>query len=136
MSQGDVEVVRTLYEAFENKDVDGVIILLGEEMVAHVAPGVPWSGSYYGRDGFRRFLEIIDEYVDLSIETDSLIDTGPVVAQVGRTTGYARSSGTRFSFDEIHFWGVRDGKIVAFRNYSDIDEQRRVLASDLGCSRR
>ena len=131
MSQADVELVRTLYDAFESKDLDGVVELLGDDMVANVAPGVPWSGSYYGPEGFRRFLEIIDEYVELSIETDSLIDTGPVVAQVGRSTGYARTTGTRFSFDEIHFWEVKDGKIVAFRNYSNIDEQRRVLASDL-----
>jgi ketosteroid isomerase-like protein len=131
LSQADVELVRTLYDAFESKDLDGVVELLGDDMVAHVAPGVPWSGSYYGPEGFRRFLEIIDEYVELSIETDSLIDTGPVVAQVGRSTGYARTTGTRFSFDEIHFWEVKDGKIVAFRNYSNIDEQRRVLASDL-----
>ena len=131
MSQADVELVRTLYDAFDDRDWDGVVELLGDSMVAHVAPGMPWSGSFYGPEGFRRFLEIIDEYVELSIETDSLLDTGPVVAQVGRTTGYARASGTRFSFNEIHFWGVKDGKIVAFRNYSDIDEQRRVLSSDL-----
>jgi uncharacterized protein len=134
LSQADVELVRTLYEAFDRKDLDGVVGLLGDEMVAHVAPGVPWSGSYYGPEGFRRFLEIIDEYVDLSIETDSLLDTGPMVAQVGRTVGYARASGTWFSFDEVHFWAVKDGKIVVFRNYSDIDEQRRVLGSDLASS--
>ena len=131
MSQADVELVLTLNDAFDDRDWDGVVELLGDSMVAHVAPGMPWSGSYYGPEGFRRFLEIIDEYVELSIETESLLDTGPVVAQVGRTTGYARASGTRFSFNEIHFWGVKDGKIVAFRNYSDIDEQRRVLSSDL-----
>ena len=131
MSQADDELVRTLYAAFNRKDLDRVINLLADTMVAHVAEGVPWSGSYYGPEGFRRFLEIIDKYVELSVETDSLIDTGPVVAQVGRTTGYARNSGTSFSFDEVHFWGVKDGKVVVFRNYSDIHEQRRVLTSDL-----
>jgi len=131
VSQADVEVVRKLYAAFNRKDLDGVLALLSDAVVAHVAPGMPWSGSYYGPEGFRRFLETNLEYVELSIETDSLVDTGPVIVQVGRSTGYARDSGTAFSFDEVHFWGVQDGKIVAFRNYSDIDEQRRVLASDL-----
>ena len=131
MSQADVELVRALYAAFNRKDVDGVIALLGDDMVAHVDEGMPWSGSYYGPEGFRRFLEIIDEYVELSIETDSLVDTGPVVVQIGRTTGYARATGTKFSFEEAHFWAVKGGKIVVFRNYSEIDEQRRVLANDL-----
>jgi len=108
-----------------------VVDLLGDDMVTEAAPGVPWSGTYYGPEGFRRFLEIIDEYVELTIETDSLIDTGTEVRQEGRTTGYARVSGTLFSFDEVHIWRVKDGKIVAFSNYSDIDEQRRVLAPDL-----
>jgi ketosteroid isomerase-like protein len=131
LSQADVELVRTLYDAYDSKDLDGVVDLLGDAMVAHVAPGMPWSGTYYGPEGFRRFLEIIDEYVELTIETDSLIDTGPLVAQVGRTTGYSRASGTKFSFDEVHFWGVKDGKIVVFRNYSNIEEQRDVLGADL-----
>src|SRR5687767_12754812 len=48
LSQADVELVRSLYDAFESKDLDGVIGLLADDMVAHVAPGVPWSGSYYG----------------------------------------------------------------------------------------
>ena len=100
-------------------------------MVAHVAEGMPWSGSYYGPEGFRRFLEILDEHVEFIIETDSLIDTGPVVAQVGRTVGQARATGIRYAFDEFHLWAVKDGKVVMFRNYSDIDEQRRVLFSDL-----
>jgi len=131
MSQEDVELVRTLYAAFNRRDWDGVIALLGNNMVAHVAEGMPWSGSFYGPEGFRRFLEIMDQYVEFSIETDSLIEFGPVVAQVGRTTGYARATGIEYSFDEVHFWAVKDGKIVVFRNFSDIDEQRRVLFSDL-----
>jgi ketosteroid isomerase-like protein len=131
LSQEDVELVRTLYDAFNRKDRDGVIALLGDSMVAHVADGMPWSGSYHGPEGFRRFLEIMDEHVEFIVETDSLIDTGPVIAQVGRTTGYARATGIKYSFDEIHFWAVKDGKVVMFRNYSDIEEQRRVLFSDL-----
>jgi len=131
LAQEDIEIVRTLYAAFNRNDRDGVIALLGNAMVAHVAEGMPWSGSYYGPDGFRRFLEVLDEHVEFIVETDSLIDTGPVVAQVGRTSGYARATGIRYSFDEIHFWAVNDGKVVMFRNYSDIDEQRRVLFSDL-----
>ena len=131
MSEADVEIVRILYDAFDSKDLDSVVGLLADDMVATVAPGVPWSGTYYGPEGFRRFLEIIDEYVELSIETDSLTDTGSAVRQVGRTTGHAHVSRTVFSFDEVHLWGVRDGKIVSFSNSSDIDEQRRVLAPDL-----
>ena len=127
-------MVRVLYDAFDSKDLDSVVGLLADDMVATVAPGVPWSGTYHGPEGFRRFLEIIDEYVELGIETDSLVDEGSEVRQVGRTTGYAHVSGTAFSFAEVHVWGVEDGKIVSFRNYSDIDEQRRVLAPDLELS--
>ena len=131
MSQQDLEVIRSLYDAFGSNDLDGVIALLAEDMVAYAGPGMPWSGTYYGPIGFRNFLETIREYVDLTIETDSLIDTGPVIAQVGRTVGRSLANGTAFSFDEIHLWSVRDGKVVVFRNYSDFEEQRRVLGDDL-----
>src|SRR6476660_6031741 len=131
LSEEDVELVRTLYDAFDSKELDGVVALLADDMITEAALGVPWSGTYHGPEGFRRFLEIIDEYVELTIETDSVVDTGSAVRQQGRSTGYARLSGTVFSFDEVHIWHVRDGKIVSFRNYSDIDNQRRVLAPDL-----
>jgi ketosteroid isomerase-like protein len=131
LSEENVELVRVLYDAFDSKDLDSVVSLKSDDMVAHVAPGVPWSGTYHGPEGFRRFLETIDEYVELSIETGALLDSGSEVKQVGRSTGYARVSGTVFSFDEVHIWGVKDGEIVSFSNHSDIDEQRRVLAPDL-----
>jgi len=83
LSQEDVELVRILYDAFDSKDLDGVVSVLGDDMVANVAPGVPWSGTYYGPEGFRRFLEIIDEYVELNIETDSLLEVGSEIRQVG-----------------------------------------------------
>ena len=102
MSQADVELVRTLYDAFDDRDWDGVVELLGDSMVAHAAPGMPWSGSYHGPEGFRRFLEIMDEHVEFIVETDSLIDTGPVVAQVGRTIGYARATRIRYSFESVY----------------------------------
>lgn len=134
MSEEAVEMVRVLYDAFDSKDLDSVVSLLGDDMVANVAPGMPWSGTYHGPEGFRRFLEVIDEYVEVSIETDSLVDAGAEVRQVGHSTGFARVSGTIFYFDEVHVWRVKDGKIVAFSNHSDIDEQRRVLAPDLEVS--
>ena len=131
MSQEDVEVVRSLYDALDSWDIDAVVALVADDMVAELAPGVPWSGVYHGPDGLRRLLETIDEYVQLTIETDTLIDAGDFVAQMGRSTGTARLTGVRFAFNEIHHWRVRDGKIVSFRNYSDIAEQRRVLAADI-----
>jgi uncharacterized protein len=134
LSQEDVELVRALYDAFDSKDLGGVVSLMGDDMVATVLPGVPWSGVYHGPEGFRSFLETIADYVELSIETDSLVDTGGEIRQEGRTTGYTHVSGILFSFEEVHIWRVKDGKIVAFSNHSDIEEQRRVLAADLEIS--
>jgi ketosteroid isomerase-like protein len=131
MALQDIELIRQLYEALNNRDIDGVVELVHEDMVAHVGPGMPWSGSYYGPVGFRNFIHEFLDYVELRVETDSLVEAGPLIAQVGRVVGRAHATGIPFSFDEIHLWGVRDGKVSVFRNYSDFDEQRRVLAADL-----
>ena len=127
MSQQNVDVVRSIYDAFESGDVDEVLDSLSEDVVAFVADGLPWSGTFHGREGFRKLLDAVEGQVQLAFETDEFIDAGEDVAQIGHGVGEVHVSGKRFNVREIHIWGVHDGKVVSFREYSDTAEQRRSL---------
>ena len=100
---------------------------LSEDVVAVVGDGLPWSGTFHGREGFRHLLDAVAGEVQLAFETDEFIDAGQDVAQIGFGVGEVHVTGRRFNVREIHVWGLREGKVVSFRDYSDTAEQRRIL---------
>ena len=127
MSQANVDLVRSLYDALESGENDSVVALIDDETVAYVADGLPWSGTYHGKQGFLELLKILDAHVQFAFETDEVIDARDSVVQIGHAVGEVMLSGRRFNFREVHVWGVREGRIVSLRNYSDFEEQRRQL---------
>jgi uncharacterized protein len=127
MSQLNVDVVRGVYDAYDSRDLDAILSHLDNDVEVLATEGLPWSGHYYGRDGFADFLSAIDDQVRLAIETDELFESGESVAQIGRAVGEVHLSGTHFNTREIHIWRLRAGKVVSFQNYSDTRAQRIAL---------
>jgi uncharacterized protein len=127
MSQVNVEVVRSVYDAFESRDMESVLQHVGPDVRVLATDGLPWSGTYSGHDGFEEFIRNVEDHVRLSIETEELVDSGSSVAQIGRSIGEVHATGTHFDLREVHVWGLRDGKIVSFQNYIDTQAQRRAL---------
>jgi ketosteroid isomerase-like protein len=127
MSQLNVNVVRSFYDAFDSNDLDGVLENVDGEVQIFATEGLPWSGVYSGPAGVEEFIRTIEEHVRLSIETEELIDSGESIAQIGRTVGEAHATGQHFDLREIHIWGLRAGKIVRFQNYVDTEGQRAAL---------
>jgi uncharacterized protein len=127
MSQQNVNVVRSVYDAFDSRDMDGVLAHLSVDVVVTATEGLPWSGQYTGTEGFEEFIQSIDDHVRFSVETEELLDSGASVAQIGRTVGEVYTTQMPFTFRAIHIWTLEEGKIVSFRNYIDTVEQRRAL---------
>jgi len=127
MSQLNVNIVRSLYDAFDSHDMDGVLEHVDGDVQVFATEGLPWSGVYSGHAGVEEFIRAVEEHVQLTIETDELIDSGESVAQIGRTIGESYATGEHFDLREIHIWGLKNGKIVRFQNYVDTQEQRRIL---------
>jgi len=127
MSQLNVEIVRGVYDAFESRDMDGMMENVDDDVQVIATEGLPWSGTYSGPGGVEEFIRSIEEHVRLTIETDELVDSGESVAQIGRTVGEAYATGHHFDLREIHVWALRNGKIVTFQNYVDTEGQRQAL---------
>jgi ketosteroid isomerase-like protein len=127
MTQLNLDVVRSVYDAFDSRDLPTVLKHLDDDVEVFATEGLPWSGTYYGKEGFQDFIMTVEQHVRLSIETDELIASGESVAQIGRTIAEVHATGQSFEARSIHIWELRDGRIVAFRNYPDTDEQRRAF---------
>jgi ketosteroid isomerase-like protein len=127
MSQLNLNVVRSVYDAFDSEDMPAVLQHLDDDVEVFATDGLPWSGTYYGKDGFEDFITTVRDHVRLSIETDELFASGECVAQVGRTIAEVHATGASFDTRSIHIWRLRNGKVVSFQNYPHTDEQRRAL---------
>jgi hypothetical protein len=131
MSELNLNVVRSLYDAFESRDLPAVMQHLAEDVQVFASEGVPWSGTYYGPDGFEAFIDAVEEHLRLSFETDELFASGESVAQIGATVGQVHATGTTFWARSIHVWRLREGKVISFQNYPDTRTQRLALGLPL-----
>jgi ketosteroid isomerase-like protein len=113
MSQGNVEVVRKGYEAFERGDIQAVLSLLDSEIETRVDRTLPDWEPRYGHDGFISFLQAwLEPWETYRIEVDELIDAGERVLVVCREFGRRKDTGFEIEQAAYHVWTLKDEKAV------------------------
>lgn len=119
MSQANVDLIRTAYEAFGSGDTDTVGRLLATTEW-HEAEGMPYGGTYTGAEAVfaNVFGPIAADVEGFTARPDELLDAGDEkVVSLGRYRG----TGARGEVDVpfAHVWTVRGGEIVRFDQYAD-----------------
>jgi steroid delta-isomerase-like uncharacterized protein len=118
------EIVRRLFEAVNAGDLEGVLALIGDEMVVHTA--VP--GIEPGREGFRGFMTVFfTAFPEQRTEVHALVAEGDLVSalhthhatNLGPFAGMP-PTGKRISVDGLELFRVRDGKIVEMWHHDDL----------------
>ena len=119
MSQQNVDVVRSTYEAFGKGDMDAVGAALATT-VWHEAEGMPYGGTFTGAEAIFEnvFGPISQDVENFSARPDELLDGGDEkVVSLGRYSGQGANGPVDVAF--AHVWTVRDGKIVHFVQHTD-----------------
>ena len=130
MSQENVEIVRRLFEAFQNvfqrDDPATAGTLFDSGLLADDAEWIPFRGwpgpqSYRGRDGFVEFWSTwTEDFEGWSVELERLVDGGDEqVVALFRQTATGRGSGTPV---KLHFglvYELEDGRVIRMQNYMD-----------------
>jgi uncharacterized protein len=115
------DVVRSAYDAFGRGDIPAVLEVLSDEVEWTVPKTVPHGGSFQGRDGVGRFFQGLGERWDgLAIDVEAIAQDGDLAIGLGRGQGELRGAGER-SYGFTHVFTVRDGEVVRFREYVDLD---------------
>jgi ketosteroid isomerase-like protein len=115
MSQENVEIVRRLYAMFPDRDVAPAEDLVHPDGVFDVSRNVFNPGVHRGLDGFRRFVEQVDEmWEDFRIEPEELIDAGDKVVVRSRMSGKGRESGVETEMQIYGIWEFQEGKVLRF----------------------
>ncbi len=128
MSQQNVAVVQSVYDAFGRGDVQTLFGLFHPEAEIYQSSHLPWGGSYEGHEGLGDFLGKLTGAIESKVETGRFIDDeeGHVV-QMGRTRGRVLATGREFDVPETHVWTVKDGKVMRFEAYIDTPMMHEAL---------
>jgi ketosteroid isomerase-like protein len=117
MSQENVELYLGAFDAFNRRDLDALLALMGDdvEVVTRIAA---IEGGLHGHDGLRRWWEnMFTAFPDLEIEVVDVRDLGDVTLASLRALG--RGAGSDLPFEDLlwHAGRWRRGRCVWWRAF-------------------
>jgi ketosteroid isomerase-like protein len=120
MSQENVEIVRRLIQAFNERDDQTVASLLDDEAEFESLT----LQTYKGKAGLLEYRRNLDEaWSEWRLEADRFLPAGPErVVHLHRVVGRGRGSDLAVSEDIAIIWTLRGGRVVrgkAFRDQED-----------------
>ena len=118
MSTEALAIVRRFSRALGDRDLTKVETLLHPDLVVHTAGGLPYSGDYYGPDGFLELFAAMTQAMDLTPGTlrQQSLDELTVVSRF-RLRFVARASGKCAEMDLVEIYRLSDGLIVELDVY-------------------
>jgi uncharacterized protein len=126
MSQENVEIVRSIFEAFNRGDLDAWLDEYWTDDIDYrAAEGAPDDhGPIKGKDALRAFVQDwLDTFDEFKLEPVELIDAGEDnVITVVRISGRAKLSGVETDLTYAELSTLRDGKVARGRQYFTRDE--------------
>ena len=119
MSQENVQVVRSVYAAWESGDYQAALDRFDEDVEWFGPPDV--SDSFgRGHKGVRNALATwVGTWDDYHFELRELIDAGDQVLASGWQRGRGKGSGVEVSEEIISVWTLGAGKVVRQRMFRD-----------------
>jgi len=120
--QANIEVIRSIYAAFNAADLTAVMSLIADDATWHNqgAANVPYAGSYNGKTEIPRFFQAIAESTTGgAVVAEEFIAQGERVVALGHYRATVRSTGAQIDCPVAHVFSVRGGKIVSWEGYSD-----------------
>jgi ketosteroid isomerase-like protein len=124
----DIEVVKAVFSAFSQRDVDAVLQHAGEDIVFRpvTADYAGRTDPYVGHDGIRAyFRDVAAVWEDLRLTPTEFRQVGETILVTGRVS--ARSPARLIAGSSGWIWRVREGKIVYGRVYASAGEAIAAL---------
>jgi uncharacterized protein len=134
VSQENVEVVRSIYDAWARNEFPGPTNLLDAQIAYVNPPGAVEPGTRQGLAAFSRAVEQVfqEGWESWRFEPERFTPSGDRVAVVLRYRARGRGSGVEVSGRMSALWTVRDGKAVRFEWFHGASEALEVV----GCRSR
>jgi ketosteroid isomerase-like protein len=131
MSQENVEIVRSGYEAFKRRDTDAWIDGFHEDVEVHDLPTIPDAPIYRGHDDLRNWVEMMFDVwsEDSYYEPVELKPEGDFVIATVRAHGWGRGSGVPIELTFFQVFEFDAGKVR--RAWAFFEEKEALEAAGL-----
>ena len=124
------EIIRAHYAASDRGDLEGMLAPLAPDARWTEMAGFPYAGTYVGPDEVRRgvFERIAADWDGYTAAITELVDGGDTIVGLGTYSGTHKASGRSFEARVAHVWRLRDGRVVAFEQFTDTARVAEALA--------
>jgi ketosteroid isomerase-like protein len=120
MSQQNLDLVRRIYDLWNQGDIDAATELFDPEVVWQGYTHLPDSGRRDGVDAVRAWVtDFAEAWGEIQVGIERLVEVGNgAVLALVRMSGRGRDSGAAVTSGvDGHLWTIRAGKVVAVRMY-------------------
>jgi uncharacterized protein len=127
----NLEIVQSLYAAFDAGDIEAVVALLADDVVWNeaennkLADRNPYVGPQAVVEGV--FARLMEDFEGFAVEEGRFVCDGDMVVMLGRYSATARATGVRMNPQIVHVWTVRGGRIAAYQQHVDTLALARAL---------
>lgn len=133
MSEQNVRLVRSIYDAFAAGDISGVVGRMSPDMVWNEAENFPYADGnpYCGPEAIVGgvFARLGSEWEGFAAVPEEFLDAGETVVVLGRYRGTCRATGSALDSQLVHVWRIENGKAVRFQQYTDTLQAARVTGA-------
>ena len=124
MEAANTKVVQDAYAAFKRGDIQTLLGFMTDDVewraVIGAGPHVPFSGERRGKASVAEFFTIVSETEDFEeFDPREFIAQGDTVVAVGHYRAVTKSTKKRFDSDFVMVFTLRNGKVAAFREFTD-----------------
>ncbi len=132
MSQENVQVVRGLYEALAKGDVPAVLEQLDQSVEWNEAENYiyadrnPYIGPQAVLEGV--ITRLGTEWEGYTVTPEEFLDAGDRVVVLGTYSGIYKATGREVRAQFAHVWGVREGRVKSFQQYTDTKQFADAVA--------
>jgi len=126
-----LQIVKDGFAAFGRGDLAGLLALMADDVVWEIpGQGLPLAGTYRGREGVASFFHKLGEQTEIvDFQAREFVADGDRVLVVGWERVKVRATGRAVDLDWVMAFTVRNGKVVAYRQYSDTKAMSDAYAS-------
>jgi ketosteroid isomerase-like protein len=117
-----VLVVKQLYEAMGRSDMERIFELLSEDVTFVIPgrPGIGAAGTWRGHDGVQACLRKLQaDQENESVQVVEFVAERDKVVVLLHVKGKSLASGKTFETDIIHYFTIKDGRIVSLLDFFD-----------------
>jgi hypothetical protein len=131
---GNVEFVRSVYEAFARGDMPVVLGAMDPKIEwrqaegnPYMPTGEPWIGPDAVLDNL--FKRLATEWDGFTVHPKLFHDAGEIIVVEGRYTGSYKPTGKGLDAQVCHVWTLKGGKLTRFQQYMDTAKVQEVMGS-------